>query len=89
MQQLNVKSDKSYLTVKLLDFLNEKVFDEHGEKPEYQQILRNLIGILTSDEKRRQQRVEKQEETVALLASKAKVQGKSERSNMHGKNHQS
>jgi len=35
-------------------------------------------------------RIEKQEETVALLVSKAKVQGKSERSNMHDdKNYQS
>jgi len=48
-----------------------------------------LIEVLTSDEKR-QQRVAKQEEIVALLASEAKIQGKSKRSNMHdGKNYQS
>lgn len=37
------------------------------------------MGVLTSDEKRRQQRAEKQDELVALMATKAKIRGKSGR----------
>ena len=80
MQQLNVKPDESSLMVKLLDSLPddyESLRQAWWARPEDQQTVANLVGVLTSDEKRRQQRAEKQDELVALMATKAKIHGKS------------
>lgn len=91
MQQLNVRPDESSVMVKLLDSLPddyESLRQAWWVRPENQQTLTNLIGVLTSDEKRRQQRAEKQEEMVALVASKVKFQGKGRGNTYGGKDNQ-
>jgi hypothetical protein len=80
-QQLNVKPDESSLMVKLLDSPPDEfegLRQAWWARPESQQTVNNLIEVLTSEEKRRQQRAEKQDDLVALFASKAKMQGKNE-----------
>lgn len=83
MQQINVKPDESSLMVKLLDSLPddyESLRQAWWARAENQQTITNLVGVLTSEEKRRHQRAGKQEELVALVASKVKPQGKKDRS---------
>lgn len=90
MQQLNVKPDESSLVVKLLDSLPdefESLRQAWWARPENQQTLNNLIEVLTSEERRRQQRAEKQDDLVALFASKAKIQGRNERGSASKYNH--
>jgi hypothetical protein len=55
-------------------------------RPESQQMVNNLIEVLTSEEKCRQQRAENQDDLVALFASKAKMQGKNERGQTSNQN---
>ncbi|KAH0822650.1 hypothetical protein GEV33_000141 [Tenebrio molitor] len=89
MQQLNVKTDESSLIVKLLDSLPDEfegLRQAWWARPESQQTVNNLIEVLTSEEKRRQQRAEKQDDLVALFASKAKMQGKNERGQRSNQN---
>jgi hypothetical protein len=77
----NVKPDESSLMVKLLDSLPDEfegLRQAWWARPESQQTVNNLIEVLTSEEKRRQQRAEKQDDLVGLFASKAKMQGKNE-----------
>jgi hypothetical protein len=45
-------------------------------RPESQQTVNNLIEVLTSEEKRRQQRAEKQDDLVALFQVKRKCKAK-------------
>lgn len=89
MQQLDVKPDDSSLDAKLLDSLPddyESLCQAWWARAEDQQTLLNLIGVLTSDETRRLKRVVKQEEIVALLASKIKAHDKIEKTiSYHGK----
>lgn len=84
MQQLNVKPDESSLMVKLLDTLPddyESLRQAWWARPEELQTFSNLIQVLTSEENRRKQRAGKQEEMVALMASRFhKSQAKCERS---------
>lgn len=73
MQQLNVKPDESSLMVRLLDTLPdsyESLRQSWWARPEEQQTLKHLMDVLTSDESRRAYRREKQDELVALVATK-------------------
>jgi hypothetical protein len=75
--------------VKLLDSLPddfEGLRQAWWARPESQQTVDNLIEVLISEEKRRQQRAEKQDDLVALFASKAKMQGKNERGQTSNQN---
>lgn len=83
MQQMNVKPDESSFMVKILDSVLDD-YESLGQAwwAENHQTFTNLVEVLTSDEKRRQQRTEKQEELVALMASKTKIQSKSGRDNV-------
>jgi hypothetical protein len=75
MQQLNVKPDESLLVVKLLDSLPdefESLRQTWWARPESQQTVNNLTEVLTSEEKRHQQRAEKH----AFLQVKRKFKAK-------------
>jgi hypothetical protein len=86
MQQLNVNPDESSLMVKLLDSVPDEfegLRQAWWARPESQQTVNNLIEVLTSQDKRRQQRAEKQHDLVALFA---KMQGKNERGQTRNQN---
>jgi hypothetical protein len=79
MQQLNVKRDESLLVVKLLDSIPdefESLRQTWWARPESQQTVNNLTEVLTSEEKRHQQRAEKQDDLVAFFQVKRKLKAK-------------
>lgn len=93
MRQLNVKPDDSALMVKFLDTLPdsyESFRQAWWARPEEQQTLDKLMAVLTSDEKRRQQRSFAQDTLCALVAAKPKgdyskqVKGSSKLPNQKG-----
>lgn len=88
LQQMKVKPDESSLMVKLLDTLPddyESLRQAWWARPDNQRTLENLISILTSDNRRRQQRAVKREELVALMASKMKINEKGKQSSAPAK----
>ena len=92
MQQLNVKPDESSLMVKLLDTLPddyESLRQAWWARSENQQTFTNLIQVLTSDENRRKQHVEKHEELVALMAAKSSRSHENKRESGGARNEQS
>lgn len=80
MQQLNVKSDVSSIMVKLLDTLPEEYENLRQAwwvRSDDQQTFENLVALLTSDEKRKQQN-RKQGLTLAVAQAKSQVKGEHE-----------